>query len=295
MREVPRIEGQPRRALEQTGAALLPAAEGAEEAARRASDTPWAFAERLFGERVLLVERQPIRPVPGGRTFASSGAFTPLHTDSQTHLGVPASVQVLVCRRPAATGGESTLLDAWALLGAVAASDPALHARIFDEARHIPFYFGDFAGRTVSLRRGHVFFTHSPVVREGDPLAALLRPHLERAPRAVLRVEAGDVLVVNNHRVLHGRLPFDDPGRELVRLLVWLERPFAAPPELARRAHPEAAPEDPAAGRRVAVVLEMLRGVPPGVLAAREGIAEAELYRWREEALLGAAEKLRTC
>jgi hypothetical protein len=40
--------------------------------------------------------------------------------------------------------------------------------------------------------------------------------------------------------------------------------------------------------RSLAVVLEMLRGVPPGVLAARERIAEPELYRMRDAALAAA-------
>jgi hypothetical protein len=207
-------------------------------------------------------------------------------------VGVPASAQVLVCARPAAAGGESTLLDGWGLLRSIGGRDPGLHARLFDERRTIPFYFGDFDGRTLSLRRRHLFFTHSPVVRATDPLAELLRPHLESAPQAVLRVEAGDVLVVNNHRVLHGRLPFEDTSREMVRLLVWLEAPWRAPADLASRAHAEETGADPAASRRLAVVLEMLRGAPPGLLAAREKLPEATLYRWREEALRGAAQAI---
>ncbi|HEY8091782.1 MAG TPA: TauD/TfdA family dioxygenase, partial [Polyangiaceae bacterium] len=221
MKPVPRVDEAPREAVEQVGAALL----HHEGAAARASTAPWAFAEQLFGERVLLVERQPIRAIRGGRTFASSGAFTPVHTDSQAHFGVPASAQVLVCARPAASGGESTLVDAFGLLDDVAARDPELHDSLFDERRTIPFYFGEVSGPTVACRRGHVFFTHAPVPRPGDALGERLQRHVDAAPRVVLRLEGGDVLVVNNHRVLHGRLPFEDTAREMVRLLVWLEDP----------------------------------------------------------------------
>src|SRR4051794_29409997 len=49
--------------------------------------SPFAFAERVLGVAPLLVERQPIRPIEGGRSFASSRADTPLHTDSQMFLG----------------------------------------------------------------------------------------------------------------------------------------------------------------------------------------------------------------
>jgi gamma-butyrobetaine dioxygenase len=288
VKPVPRIEEAPREALERVGAALL----RHEGAAARASTAPWTFAEQLFGERVLLVERQPIRAVRGGRTFASSGAFTPMHTDSQAHFGVPASAQVLVCARPAASGGESTLVDAFDLVDDVAARDPELHDALFDERRTIPFYFGEVSGPTVVCRREHVFFTHGPAPGPGDALGERLQRHVDAAPRAVLRLEAGDILVVNNHRVLHGRLPFEDPAREMVRLLVWLEAPWDAPPAIARRVQREKTPSDPLASRRLAVVLKLLRGTPPGVLSAREKIPEAVLYRWREQALRGAADAL---
>ena len=49
---------------------------------------------------------------------------------------------------------------------------------------------------------------------------------------------------------------------------------------------------DESRGHRLGVVLELLRGVPPGVLSAREGVAEPELYRWRDAVLRGAAEGL---
>src|SRR5262245_26758302 len=82
----------------------------AEEAVR----SPWSFAERVLGERPVLVERQPIKAIPGGRSFASSSAETPLHTDSQMFAGVPPSVQVLVCVRPADRGGACVFADGWA-------------------------------------------------------------------------------------------------------------------------------------------------------------------------------------
>jgi hypothetical protein len=40
------------------------------------------------------------------------------------------------------------------------------------------------------------------------------------------------------------------------------------------------------------VVLELLRGVAPGVLASRERIPEAVLYRWRDAALAAAGRAL---
>jgi gamma-butyrobetaine dioxygenase len=290
MNVVARTTGSPRAAIEASGAAVL----RVERAVEEATLSPWTFAERLFGERVVMVERQPIRAIPGGRTFASSSAFTPLHTDSQTSFGVPASAQVLVCRRPAAKGGESTLADAWSLVAAVRGEDPELYAQLFEQARTLRFCFGDFIGPTVSRRRGHLFFTHPPVPLTGDRLAARVQAFVDRAPRGIVQLLADDVLVVNNHRVLHGRLAFEDTSRELVRLLVWLEAPWAAPKAWAERARCEDMQRpDPPSSRQLAVVLELLRGVAPGVLSAREKIPEAVLYRWRDLAL-AAAEKALT-
>jgi hypothetical protein len=93
--------------------------------------------------------------------------------------------------------------------------------------------------------------------------------HLEHA------VRTGETLVVDNHRMLHGREAFDDPTRDFTRLLAWM-------------------PADPKR-HRLDVVLELLTGVPPAKLAAREGITEAELYAWRSRALAAAAASLGQC
>jgi hypothetical protein len=282
-----------------------PADLGPEEAAR----APWTYAERLLGSPPRLVERQPIKPVPQGRSFAASAGPAPLHTDSQMFAGVPPAVQIMACVRPAARGGETLLVDGWALLDRVAASDPDLYRLLFEAPRRIPFVFGDVFGPTVSRRGGALVFTHPPRVPEGDPVAARLAPWIDAAPRIERAVGAGEILVVDNHRMLHGRRPFADPAREHVRLLVWtapagqapalhraraeaaaqaLSDQLAAAPEAVRRRLGLGAPAPPAADRRLAIVLEMLRGVPPGVLAARERIPEPELYRMRDVALAAA-------
>ncbi|HVQ31042.1 MAG TPA: hypothetical protein VMV21_15730, partial [Vicinamibacteria bacterium] len=44
--------------------------------------------------------------------------------------------------------------------------------------------------------------------------------------------------------------------------------------------------------RRLGIVLELLRGVPAGVLSAREGVPEPQLYGWRDAVLAGAEERI---
>lgn len=274
-----------------------------------AARVPWIFAEKLLGERPRMVERQPIKAVPGGRSFASSAGPAPLHTDSQMYAGTPPSVQIMACVRPAERGGDTVLVDTWALLDRVAAADPFLYDLLFDVPRRIPFVFGDVFGPTVTLRGGALVFTHPPAVSVADPVSKRLAPFVDAAPRIERSVGAGEILVVDNHRMLHGRHAFEGNDREYVRLLVW-SSPCGNPPP-AHRARAEEAARSLAARltgasapvlrrvglgaappavaeRRLSVVMEMLRGVPPGVLSAREKIPEPELYRMRDAALAAA-------
>jgi hypothetical protein len=258
-----------------------------EEAVR----APWLYVERLLGERPRLVERQPIKPVPDGRSFASNAEPAPLHTDSQMAFGVPPAVQIMVCVRPAARGGECVLADAWDVLDRVAAGDAELYRMLFDVQRRIPFVFGDVFGATVERRGTSLVFTHAPVVPRGDAVAARLAPWIDGTPRTEVVLAAGEVMVVDNHRMLHGRFGFEGSTREFVRLLAWMD-PLGVPParhvDRARASSRAVEPRDPKAEKMLAVVLEMLRGTPPGVLARREGIEEAALYRMRDAALAGA-------
>jgi gamma-butyrobetaine dioxygenase len=282
-------------ALAETGVAWVRAPELAEAAPRE----PWACAERLMGERPVLLERQPIRAVRGGRSFSSGQMAAPFHTDSQTLLGVPPHVQVMACGASSETGGENLYLDAWALLARVEREDPELAAALFRTVRRFPFVFGDVLGPTVSVRGGSLVFTHTARPLPDDAVAARLRPFVESEPVIEVRAAAGDLVIIHNHRVLHGRRAFDDARRSFTRLLIWRARPWPAPSAWRARAEAEgneAAEWSEAAGgdrgHRLAVVLELLRGVPPGVISAREGVTEAEIYRWRDAVLRAGAASL---
>lgn len=280
-----------RRELERDGIAWVRIGPHADEARL----APWNFAERILGERPLLVERQPIRPIPGGRSYASGTMVAPFHTDSQCLLGVPAAVQVMVCVRPAARGGECLFLDTWALVERLERDDPRLLGRLFSETRRQPFVFGAVDGPTLARRGGHLVFTHSAVAE--DDCARLLRPHLERAPVIELRPEVGDMVVASNHRLLHGRRSFDDGSREFTRLLIWRVEPFPPPAALRQRAseHASAPWSDPETRRRLETVLALLRATPAGILSAREGVSEQRLYRWRDAAVEAMLAALGTC
>lgn len=307
-----------RRELEGTGYTLLRLDEERARVAARCA--PFLFAERLLGgAKIERVEQQPIRAVPGARSFAAGQGPAPLHSDSQLHFGVPPHLQIMVCVRPADSGGESLLLDVWPLLHALERDEPERLQRLLTVPRRIPFVFGDVVGPTLSWRGGSLVFTHSPMAPRAagssaapDPESAAAQALIESAPPQVVSVRAGEILVLNNHRVLHGRRGFADTRREFTRLLVWLRAPLPSPPGLAERAAAEAArsaerlkdqplalrhlglapPPPPHAQARLELVLALLRGVPPGHLAARSGLPEPALYRLCEAALAAAGDAL---
>jgi len=274
----------------------------APELVREVEADPWAAAEGLLGERPLLLERQPIRAIAGGRTFSSGCMAAPFHSDSQMFLGVPPHVQVMACQSAAETGGESLYLDTWALLARVERDDPDLLDLLFARDRQFPFVFGDVSGPTLSSRGGSLVFTHTPRPAPEDLVASRLQRFFDTAPVLEVRAAAGDLIVIHNHRLLHGRRAFQDAGRSFTRLLAWRHQPWPAPARWLERAQvvgatrpsPELGLSESETVRRRGVVQELLRGVPAGVLSAREAVPEPELYRWRDAVLAQAAPGMAT-
>lgn len=265
---------------------------GAPELAVLAERDPWAAAETLFGGQPRLLERQPIHAIAGGRTFSSGSMPAPFHSDSQMFRGVPPHVQVMACRQAAERGGESLYLDTWELLAVLEQQDPELLDALFTVERRFPFVFGDVHGPTLTSRGGSLVFTHTPRPPSDDALAKRLLTRIEAAPAIEVRAAAGDLIVIHNHRLLHGRRGFEDARRAFTRLLVWRENPWPAPRRWVERARVVEAPpslrealDERERQRRVGVVGELVRGVPAGVLSARESVPEPELYRWRDAVL----------
>ncbi len=252
-----------------------------------AAQSPFAVASRLLGVEPLLVERQPIRPLPGGRSFASTSVDTPLHTDSQMFLGMPAAIQILICVTPAPKGGESILVDGASVISRLERDHPALANAVFEADRVQRFYFGDVSGPTLARRGGHLTWTVAPghLGAEDDVGRGLLGA-IAREPALVHALRPGEALVASNHRMLHGRRPFEG-ARELVRLLVWLEHPLASEPRYVARAKELSPPLEPLASLRLRAVLAILRGVPPAKVASDARVTEPVLYGWRDAFVRG--------
>lgn len=261
-----------------------------------AMHSPWVFAEKLLGEAPRMVERQPIKAVPHGRSFASSAGPTPFHTDSQWYAGGPPDLQVMVCITPAEEGGEHLFLDGTKLLDTIRLTSPDFYRQVFEVERRCSFVFGDVIGPIAAMHAGRFAITHAPFVDPSDALGLHFMSWVDSvSTHSQLRfaTRKGEVLVADNRRMLHGREAFRG-DREYVRLLVWTKSDRSAPSVHRTMAAGHAKPvkTPPLDERRLLIVLAMLRGVPPGVLSAREGIAEPMLYRMRDEALSAASKAL---
>jgi hypothetical protein len=259
---------------------------------RLAELSPWRLAERLLGGTVLAAEQQSIRVVDGGRTFSSSNGEAPPHTDGQPFMGAPPDVQFMLCVEPAARGGENLFVDTWPMLERLERDDPALLDALFTVERRIPLVYGDHVGPTIAWRRGRVFFTHVTAAVDGDDVAAKLVEAVAREPVHAWTARAGDVLLIDNHRVLHARNAFDGDTRRFHRVLAWLDEGFGVHPRFGARARSLARDVVEPPGLRLRATLRMLRGEAPGLLSRELGVPERDLYAWREMALRGAADAL---
>jgi alpha-ketoglutarate-dependent taurine dioxygenase len=192
------------------------------------------------GDRYVYVVDEGQRLSAGGR-YHQSNEGGELHTDSPQYEQPPEVIS-LVCVQPAMEGGESKLASAYAVHNSLLRDHPsrlpllyeAFHflrkpttnttvAPIFTyDGKHLGCrYLGEY------VRSGYAMQGETlAVTPKGEALAAL-DAALSRADAVVeLSLAAGDVLVLDNQRILHGRSSFRDdpdhvyPRREMGRL--WL-------------------------------------------------------------------------
>lgn len=163
---------------------------------------------------------------PDPNNLAYTSVALPLHTDLPNQE-VPPGYQFLHCLANEATGGGSLFADGFAMAEDLRAEDPAAF-RLLCEVR-IPFRFHD---READIRVHEPVVTLAPSgevieIRYNAHLAGIfdmsanIMPDYYRAYRAfmaktrdakyrvVFRLKAGEMVVFDNRRVLHGRDSFD--------------------------------------------------------------------------------------
>jgi alpha-ketoglutarate-dependent taurine dioxygenase len=164
---------------------------------------------------------------PSGRVVLSTSADEfPLHTDD-TFAASPARYVLMHCLRPDPSGGGVSLLGHADDIVARLPADTVARLRQCDFAspagpQPVLFDAGGAQGIRFNRRDMQGYGEKFGPVLSADQLAAL--DQLLAAARGCthsLRMQAGDCLVVDNHRVLHGRTAFDPrSGRLLKRLRV---------------------------------------------------------------------------
>lgn len=157
------------------------------------------------------------------------------HTDEPYRRPAP-GIQLLHCIANGAPGGDSTIVDGLAAALAIESEHPSWHAALRDT--EVVWRYD--RGSDTVVHRGHVleYDRHGryrqirfnmkldePVVEPGQDLDAYYAGRRwlnewtnDPAHQVTFRLEPGDVMVMDNHRALHGRTAFDPTkGRRLLQ------------------------------------------------------------------------------
>lgn len=206
-----------------TGAALLtdaPTEPGALE----------DLAPRLGPIHEVLFERiHNVRLDPAGYNVAHTAMELPPHNDMASYSWPP-SIQGLHFLSNETPGGESVIVDGWAVLNELRSDYPELFDslctmpvpfRQFDDDNETfatePIVRLDADGNIVAFRYSNQLMQPMNPLRPG--IVEFYRAYHELSTRllapetqAVFRVEGGQVLLVASHRVLHARKAFQPIG-----------------------------------------------------------------------------------
>ncbi|NJP33751.1 TauD/TfdA family dioxygenase [Micromonospora thermarum] len=169
----------------------------------------------------------PVTPRTGNpdSTFSVRAGAAALHTDAQ-YRPDPEELVLLFVVRPARDGGDTLLLAAADAEASVQRTGDlrALRASRWswsvpaEFAAQPPFRAPVLAGDgTIRWRRDN-FVARD---RRQHEVAERFAAAIATSEKIVqLRLDAGDAVIVDNRRVLHGRTPFTDPRRLLYRIRV---------------------------------------------------------------------------
>ena len=202
-----------------TGAVIL-------AAAPQTPSTLEDLAPRLGPIHEVLFERiHNVELDPAGYNIAHTALELPPHNDMASYSWPP-SIQALHFLANETAGGESVIVDGWAVLDELRTDQPELFEalctmpvpfRQFDQANETyavaPIVRLDADQQIAGLRYSNQLMqpmdpTRSGVAEFYEAYHDLSRRLLEPAAQAEFRVEGGEVLLVASHRVLHARRAF---------------------------------------------------------------------------------------
>ena len=207
-----------------------------------------AFAETMFADNLRALP-EGARVFEGGehditRVQATNLKTTPCHTDGFAYGDLYPDFMLLSCVRESKIGGESILVDGYKILEALAANPELAWAAIALRERQIdqtetgmqkslsPICMDNGNGRTMVRRTLEQRPAETSVDPEKDQLmikvwhdsideASTLAPKFKLLP--------GQVVIVDNYRLMHGRSPYEDLNRMLWRVWVWSDDCLGVP------------------------------------------------------------------
>ena len=201
-----------------------------------------AFARDMFGDRLRALP-DGARVFEGGehditRVQATNLKTTPCHTDGFAYGDLYPDFMLLSCVQESEVGGESILVDGYKVLEALAA-DPelswaarALREREIDQTETgmqtslSPICMDNGSGRTMVRRTLEQRPAENSADKEQDKkMIELWRTSIDRASKSApqFKLLPGQVVIVDNYRVMHGRSPYEDLNRMLWRVWVWTD------------------------------------------------------------------------
>jgi hypothetical protein len=161
-----------------------------------------AFREAIAGLGTII-HRTEVRVRPESKAMVTSHRSLDLHTDHHA-----ARYIAWYCHRQSDEGGESLLLDARAVFEHLA---PGHRDRLFNLHLYEHKVFPDDPGSWpfVMYEQGRLRFYYSfwltnPSDRD-EPAYQAFQQVLAETPRTELKLRPGDALIIDNHRMLHGR------------------------------------------------------------------------------------------
>lgn len=244
-RLVPRRTSDPAEAMRlvaEEGAAILT---GMGTAAEDAESAAWT----LFAGRARAVP--PAAEVRAGGVIDRpvAGRVGPeerlgVHTDGFGYGDLYPDFLMLLCAQDSDVGGESFLVDGYAVLDALAATEQG--RTLVERMESVPVdqtedgmhrSVSPLVGRTPAGRRMVRRFPFQKARSDSaEPVedAALIeawdrlcKAAAVAAPR--FKLAPGEVVIADNYRVLHGREPYQDPGRLMWRVWVWSDAARGVP------------------------------------------------------------------
>jgi len=233
-------------------------------------DAAVAYGEEVLGERTIRVRPQfeatkansemesavvvMEQPDARGRKrdLGRYDLMQPAHYDGYSFGDFSPDHMFLWCERPCSQGGASFLVDAYAVLEQLSAEDPsfarfAWHTDIDHSEPGAPQGIHAPIARTVHGSRLQVR-SHPYQAPVMGPDEAAHWPYVERWGRAVeaartygprFRLGAGEMVCIDNYRLLHGRDAFVEPERKVVSIWGWTTSAMAVPDGVLDILHPE--------------------------------------------------------